>query len=192
MGPKACETREMPKLATSQPTPSLRACTLEAQPASKRDSPELSMPKACETREMPKLVITQPAPSPQGCTLETPVATPNSIGTFVQQDGILMPFTEEEKARDKIMFSTPKVDGSSNLNEFLRWSSEKQAWEPLCLTPTIARGMPSDRGPSTRPEAKNPADEQDSLMTTTPSEQTVVARVGQVLTSYFAWMGGNA
>lgn len=155
------------------------------RPGSKYDAPELTMLMACETREMPKLMVSEPTPL-RGCTSETPVATPNSCGTLVRQDGSLVSFTMEEQVRDKIMFLTPKVAGSEHKNEFMRWSCEKQAWEPLCVTPTFSPGMHVDHGPSAGAATKNPADEQDSPTT---AEQSIATRVGHLLTSYFAWMG---
>merc|ERR1719413_204216 len=114
------------------------------EPGSKCDAPELRMPMACETREIPKLMVSEQIQF-RGCTSETPVATPNSCGTLVRQDGSLVSFTMEEQVRDRIMFLTPKVYGSEDKNEFMRWSCENEAWEPLCVTPTFSSGMHVDR-----------------------------------------------
>jgi len=157
------------------------------QPGSKIDAPDLPVPTCPQARQIPKLTVTQPAPF-RDCLSETPVATPNSCGTIAQQDRIIVSFTEEDKIRDKIMFLTPKVAGSDEQNEFVQWSFETKAWEPLCITPTTSRDSHTNLGPPAAPEMKNSAEKRDSPVSTEPS---VAARVGQVLASYFSWLEGK-
>lgn len=64
------------------------------------------------------------APSEVG----TPLATPKSYDTLTFQECVFMDFTEEEKHRDR-------VEWNDDRKEFMRWSSEEQAWEQLCTTP---------------------------------------------------------